>query len=168
MRARLGHYHQGQYINFAHNILGWGVCVCVCVCQSFSRPLRAHGLWPARFFHPWDFPGKNTAMDCHSFLQGIFPTQGSNPGLPYCRQILYHLSHQGSLQEGRSTIYQISTGCCVTVLCVCLAIFFFFTAVLYGSVWVGRCVCMRERDKQGQTELSQVFKRENQASMTLK
>ena len=35
-------------------------------------------------------------MGCHALLQGIFPTQGSNPGLLTCRQILYHLSHQGS------------------------------------------------------------------------
>ena len=35
-------------------------------------------------------------MDCHFLLQGIFPTQGSNPGLPHCRQMLYRLSHQGS------------------------------------------------------------------------
>ena len=35
-------------------------------------------------------------MDCHFLLQGIFPTQGSNPGLPHCRQMLYLLSHQGS------------------------------------------------------------------------
>ena len=41
-------------------------------------------------------PGKNTAVGCHFLLQGVFPTQGSNPGLPHCRQILYHLSHQGS------------------------------------------------------------------------
>ena len=34
-----------------------------------------------------------------SFSRGIFPTQGSNLGLPHCRQILYHLSHQGSPQE---------------------------------------------------------------------
>ena len=34
--------------------------------------------------------------NCHSLLQGIFPTQRSNPGLPHCRWILYHLSHQGS------------------------------------------------------------------------
>ena len=40
--------------------------------------------------------GKNTWMGCHAFLQGIFPTQGSNPGLPHCRRILYCLSHQGS------------------------------------------------------------------------
>ena len=38
---------------------------------------------------PWDSPGKNTGVGCHFFLQGIFPTQGSNPGLLHCRQILY-------------------------------------------------------------------------------
>ena len=45
---------------------------------------------------PWDSPGKNTGVGCHSFLQGILPTQQSNPGLLYCKQILYLLSHQGS------------------------------------------------------------------------
>ena len=43
-----------------------------------------------------DSPGKNTGVGCHVLLQGVFPTQGSNPGLPHCRQILSHLSHQGS------------------------------------------------------------------------
>ena len=43
-----------------------------------------------------DSPGKNTGVGCHALLQGIFPTHGSNPGLPYCRQILYGLNHQGS------------------------------------------------------------------------
>ena len=42
---------------------------------------------------PWDFPGKNTGVGCHFLLQGIFPTQGSNPSLLHCRQMLYHLSH---------------------------------------------------------------------------
>ena len=37
---------------------------------------------------PWDFPDKNTGVGCHFRLQGIFPTQGSNPGLPHCRQML--------------------------------------------------------------------------------
>ena len=41
-------------------------------------------------------PGKNTGVVCHALLQGIFPTQESNPGFPHCRLILYHLSHQGS------------------------------------------------------------------------
>ena len=43
-----------------------------------------------------DSSGKNTGVGCHALLQGILPTQGSNPGLPHCRRILYHLSHQGS------------------------------------------------------------------------
>ena len=42
-------------------------------------------------------PGKNTGVNCYFLLQWIFPTQGSNPGLPHCRWILYHLSHQGSI-----------------------------------------------------------------------
>ena len=41
-------------------------------------------------------PGNNTGVHCHTVLQGIFPTQGLNPGLPHGRQILYHLSQQGS------------------------------------------------------------------------
>ena len=45
---------------------------------------------------PWNYPCQNTGVGSPSLLQGIFPTQGSNPGLLNCRQILYHLSHQGS------------------------------------------------------------------------
>ena len=47
--------------------------------------------------HPWDFPGKSTGVGCHFLLQRIFPTQGSNLGLPQFRQTVYHLSHQGSI-----------------------------------------------------------------------
>ena len=43
--------------------------------------LRPCGLQPARLLYPWDSPGKNTGVGCHALLQGIFPTQGSNPGL---------------------------------------------------------------------------------------
>ena len=66
---------------------------------------------------PWDFPGKSAGMGCHFLLQGIFPTQGSNPGLPYCRQMLYCLSHPGSPETGggwaefsRVDKYQSSSG----------------------------------------------------------
>ena len=45
---------------------------------------------------PWNFPGKNTGVDSHSLLERIFLAQGSNMGLPHGRQILYHLSRQGS------------------------------------------------------------------------
>ena len=57
--------------------------------------LRPHGLQPTRLLCPWDFPGKVTGVGCHFLLQGIFPTQGSNPGFLHCRQILYSLSYKG-------------------------------------------------------------------------
>ena len=50
----------------------------------------------ARLLCSWNSPDKNTGEGCHSLLQGIFPTQGLNLNLLHCRQILYHLSHQGS------------------------------------------------------------------------
>ena len=59
-----------------------------------SDSLQPHGLQPVRLLCPWDSPGKNTGVGSHSFLQGIFLTQGLNLGLLHCRQILYHLSHQ--------------------------------------------------------------------------
>ena len=57
--------------------------------------LRPHGLQSTRLLCPWNVPGKNIGVGCHSLLQGIFLTQGSNPGLLHCRWILYRLSHQG-------------------------------------------------------------------------
>ena len=53
--------------------------------------LRPHGL-----YRPWSSLGQNTGMGSCSLLQVIFPAQGSNPGLPHCRQILHQLSHQES------------------------------------------------------------------------
>ena len=64
--------------------------------SAASSSLRPHGLWPSRLLCPWASPGKNTGVGCPALLQGIFPAQGSNPGLPHCRWILYHLSYQGS------------------------------------------------------------------------
>ena len=71
-----------------------GGCCAVLSCTVMSDSLQPHGLWPARLLCPWDSPGKNTGVGCHVFFQGIFPTQGLNPDLLHCRQILYHLSHQ--------------------------------------------------------------------------
>ena len=61
--------------------------------------LRSHGLYPIRLLCPWNLSVKNTGVSSYSLLQGIFPIQGSNPGFLHCRQILYHLSHQGNLQD---------------------------------------------------------------------
>ena len=55
-----------------------------------SDSLRSHGL-----YSPWNSPGQNTGVGSYSLLQGIFPTQGSNPHLLHCRQILYQLSYKG-------------------------------------------------------------------------
>ena len=55
-------------------------------------------------------PGKNTGVGCRVLLQGIFPTQGSNPGLQHCRWILCHLSHQGSPRILEWAAYPCSRG----------------------------------------------------------
>ena len=59
---------------------------------------------------PWNSPGQNTGVGSFSLFQGIFPTQGSNPGLPHCRQILYQLSHQGSPRILEWVAYPFSRG----------------------------------------------------------
>ena len=60
-----------------------------CIYSNIPNSLRPHGLKPTRLLCPWDFPVKNAGVGCHFLLQVIFPTQGSNPGLLHCRQILY-------------------------------------------------------------------------------
>ena len=61
-----------------------------------SRSVISDSLQPQGLYSPKNSPGQNTGVDNLSLLQGIFPTQGLNPGLPHCRQILYQLSHKGS------------------------------------------------------------------------
>ena len=65
---------------------------CLILCSSMNCIL------PGSSVHR-DSPGKNIRVGCHALLQGIFPTQGLNPGLLHCKQILYHLRHQGSLHR---------------------------------------------------------------------
>ena len=57
-----------------------------------------------------DSPGKNTGVGCYALLQGIFPIHGSNLDLPYCRRILYCLSHQGSPRILEWVPYPLSRG----------------------------------------------------------
>ena len=64
--------------------------------ESESRSVMSDSLLPHGLHGPWNSPGQNIGVGSLSFLQGIFPTQGSNPGLLHCRQILYQLSHKGS------------------------------------------------------------------------
>ena len=62
---------------------------------------------PARLPCPWDSSGQNTGAGSRSLLQGIFPSQGSNPGLP---RILYQLSHQGNPRILEWLAYHFSNG----------------------------------------------------------
>ena len=67
----------------------WSLQLCLTLCDPMNWSL------PGSSVHG-DSPGKNTGVGCHALLQGIFPTQGLNPGLSHCKWILYHLSHQAS------------------------------------------------------------------------
>ena len=67
-------------------------------CPTLCNPMACSLLGFRSSIHE-DFPGKNTGMGCHALLQGVFQTQELNPSLLHCRSILYHLSHQGSLQS---------------------------------------------------------------------
>ena len=70
--------------------------MCSATGESESRSVVPSCLRPHGLYSPWNSPGQNTRVGSLSFLQGIFPTQGTNPGLPHCRQVLYQLSHKGS------------------------------------------------------------------------
>ena len=72
----------------------------LCHVQLFATP------WTS----PWNSPGQNTGVGSFSLLQGIFPTQRLNPGLPHCRQILYQLSDQGSPRKLEWVAYPFSRG----------------------------------------------------------
>ena len=64
---------------------------------SENHSVMSNSLRPHRLYNSWNSPGQNTGVDSFSLLQGIFPTQGLNPGLGHCRQILYLLSHKGNV-----------------------------------------------------------------------
>ena len=76
--------------------------------ESESRSVVSYYLRPYRFLYsPWNPPGQNTGVGSFSLLQGIFPTQGQNPGLLHCRQILQQLSHQGNPRISRCKLLYI-------------------------------------------------------------
>ena len=94
-----------------------------------SRSVVSDSLWPCglkptRFLRPWDFPGKNTGVGCHFLLQEIFPTQGSNPGLPRCRQFLQVVSILSVIkmnhQKSKYLAHSVLTSCFLLSLCPCL------------------------------------------------
>ena len=74
-------------------------------CSVVSNSFRSYEL-----HSPWNSPGQNTGVGSLSPLQGIFLSQGSNPGLPHCRRILDQLSHKGSPRILEWVAYPCSSG----------------------------------------------------------
>ena len=64
---------------------------------------------PMNYTVPWNSSGQNTGVGSLALLQDVFPTQGSNPGLPHCRWILYQLSHKGSPRTLEWVAYPFSS-----------------------------------------------------------
>ena len=77
---------------------------------SESHSVMCDSLWPQGLYSPRNSPGQNIGVGSLSLLQEIFPTQGSNPGLPHRKQILYQLSHKGSLRILEWITYPFSSG----------------------------------------------------------
>ena len=84
-----------QMYDLQRLLWSWSKLLCLVAqsCLTLWDPMECSP--PGSSIHG-NSPGKNIGMGCHALLQGIFPTQGLNPGLLHCRWILYCLSHQGS------------------------------------------------------------------------
>ena len=85
-------------ITISPNILIMKNIIWHTMCRLFcsKNSVVSNSLQPQGRYSPWKSPGQNTVVGSLSLLQGIFPTQGSNPGLPHSKWILYQLSHKGS------------------------------------------------------------------------
>ena len=95
---------ESQEISMKHRpVLPAVLCLVTLSCPILCNPIDCS--LPGSSVHG-DSPGKKTGVGCHTLLQGVFPTQGLNPGLPHCRHILYHLSH-----------LELDQWCCYNLLC---------------------------------------------------
>ena len=96
-------YNYQAQVSYARDLLcSMSICVSRSAVSDSHDPMDCSP--PGSSVHG-NSPGKNTGMGCHALLQGIFPTQGLNSGLPHCRWIFYHLSHQGSPKEATRRAY---------------------------------------------------------------
>ena len=116
----LTHFHFIHTISFSlilslfcvwESIVGW-MYACMCaqllrLCPTLYDPMDCS---PSGSSDHGESPSKNTGVNCHALLQRIFPTQGLNPGLRHCRQILYHLNHQGNPRILEWVAYPFSRG----------------------------------------------------------
>ena len=82
----INHRHFTDHIDFSTDTIS----------ESESHSVVSDSLRPHGLYSPWNSPGQNAIVGNLSLLQQIFPTQGSNSSFPYCRRMLYKLSHKGS------------------------------------------------------------------------
>ena len=114
-----GKYHQMKYSFSPQTFLMYyldvaqieedKICLFMLLLCCESHSVMSDSLWPHGLHSPWNSPGQNSGVGSLSLLQGIFPTQGSKPGLPHCRWILYQLNHKGSpriLEVGSLSLLQ--------------------------------------------------------------
>ena len=88
--------------------------------ESESHSVVSDSLRPHELYSPWNSPGQNTEVGSLSLLQGMFPTQGSNPGLSHCRQILY----QSSSSIYGVYVHKVCPHCKANRNCLLLCYFF--------------------------------------------
>ena len=131
---------------------------------SESHSVVSDSLRPQGLYSPWNSPGQNTGVGSLSLLQGIFPTQGSNPSFPPCGQILYHLSHKGSpvhvshiktLSNSRSYFSR-------SVMCRALSLHFMYMYLSSHHRLQWMCCCylvpfLRIKKERGIKELAQDY-----------
>ena len=84
------------YVNYIYTNVCISVYISMYMYISEGRSVVSYSLRPHGLYSPWTSPGQNTEVGGLSLLQGLFPTQESNPGLPHCSWILYQLSQKGS------------------------------------------------------------------------
>ena len=112
--------------------------------ESETCSVLSDSLWPHRLYSPWNSPGQDTGVGSLSLLQGIFPTQGSNPGLSHCRQILYQLSLKGSWRILEWGAYPFSRGSSWLrnqTRVSCIAGGFFNNWVIKEALYNGKIYC---------------------------
>ena len=80
------------------------------ISESESCSVVSDSLWPHGLYSLWNSPGQNTGVGSLSLLQGLFPTQVSNPGLLHCGKILYQLSYKRSPRTLEWVAYPFSRG----------------------------------------------------------